>query len=327
LQYEDHLNHPDYFFCLFCTLLRAAPKIDRIAVDENSKSTILNVDSLPATGCDLLRQRGNSYVYYGKYRWGYDSLRFYIEQCAMQPNSKSEFSTITTSASGLAGIQEPPGSDTVYVWKEYKQWLKDVLNLNPYHQYFCTDVFEMASIYGSFSDTSNTISDWNALVTISKFAEDSLCPSWKQNFDDLIKRARHLQHKQWQDTVTDSLKTPLDTSLKSLDDLNLGYLRQYTNGVAALPSNNEEVISTLKAIKNPFDDEIELRYSLSNGSAIRIDVYDVLGKQMFADGQGYHSAGQSTVKIDSKNWMLGTYYARLTTSSNETKSIVLKLIR
>jgi hypothetical protein len=301
------------------------PKIDRIAVDENSKSSIINVDTLPATDCDMLAERGNSYVYYGKYRWGFDSLKYYIEQCAMQPSSESEFSHITTAAAGLAGINQPPGRDTVYVWKEYKNWLKSVLNLNPDHRYFCTDVFEMARIYTYFRDTSNILPDWGAAASILRFSQDSL--HCKGTEDYLLGQIRRAQYKIWKDSVRDSLKTPFDTSLKSLDELNLGFLRQYTNGVASMPSNNEKVISSFTAVKNPFNDEIKLQYSLSDDASIRIDVYDVLGKQMFADGQGYHSAEQSTIKINTKNWMAGTYYARLTTSSNETKSVVLKLIR
>ncbi len=288
--------------------------------------TPIVIDTLSSVDCDALAGRGNSYVYYGKYRWGYDSLKYYIEQCALQSNSRGEFSEITSAAQGLAGIGQPPGGDSAYVWKEYKMWLKSVLNLNPDHQYFCGDVFQLAAIYENFSDTSNTMPDWNAVVTICRYSEDSLnCGKSSSSSNEyLIKEARRIQHARWQDTVKDSLKTPLDTNLKTLDQLGLGYLRGYTSGVATTLPKNENTIANLSAIKNPFNDEVELQYTLNSGATIRIEIYDILGKIVWSDGQGYHPPNESSsVKIDTKNWSPGTYLARFSTFSNEVKTVKL----
>ncbi len=278
-------------------------------------------DTLSSFDCERLAERGDSYQHYGKYRWAYDSLKYYIEQCGMQEGAWSEFSSITIAATGLAGIGIP-GADTVFVWKEYENWLKSVLNLNPDKQYFCSDVFEVARAFEFFSESSNTSPDWNAAVSISRFAEDSLCPSWSSSFESLIKQARHIQHSLWQDTVQDSIKTPLDTTLKTLDQLGVGYLRQYSSGVAYIPKTSN-IIGKITASPNPFGDEVELQYSLNEGAATRIEVYDALGKLIWDNGQGYRALGKYSVKIPTKSWSSGTYYTRVLTVGGEVKTVKL----
>ena len=122
----------------------------------------------------------------------------------------------------------------------------------------------------------------------------------------------------------DSLKTPFDSTIPIIDQINHGWLRGFKLG-----ADNENLlfskdsIGNLIAEQNPFTDELKLKYSLLKPTVTKVDIHDALGRKLLSDGQGYLEPGDHILKINSSSWPSGTYYARIATLQGEMKTLRL----
>jgi hypothetical protein len=274
--------------------------------------------SSPAINCDSLYDVPNNYLFYNS-KIAYDTGKFYIEHCYDQPNSYHIFGTIYDACSQL----EYPDRDTE--WANLRAWLKSVAYLNSSQVYYCNDLNDYARTF-SHKDELGHPMDFKTAISIYEFLSDSLKCFGHSLVSDYINE----YHNYWKDTVKDSTKTPFDSSTYTLDQMGQGFIRGFENqnSVTAIEPISSNLIADFSAVQNPFSDEVELHYKLNRENLTRLEIYDVLGREIWSDGQGYHSPGTApSIKIDTKSWQAGTYYARLTTFSNETKTIVLKLLR
>ena len=80
-------------------------------------------------------------------------------------------------------------------------------------------------------------------------------------------------------------------------------------------------ISEAIVIPNPIKDEMELRYKLTEGALVKIEIYNALGKQMYSMAQGYKPKGDNLHHFDTRTWSSGSYYIRMTTLSGEVKTV------
>lgn len=276
------------------------------------------ITDLTKDECGVLEGKGQGYSGSMQYQKAYDTLKYFIEHCAMEEYSRMSFGTITSNAAVLN-----EGDNSIQI--EYREWLKSVLYLNPDSLYYCTDAFQIAATY-DFQDSVGGI-DGNAGVTVLKYLIDSSnCSFFHAAIDDLWRnQLRYWQIRHWRDTVTDSLKTPLDTGYTTIDALGLQILRGPMNSVTPDIHTplNKRPITEARAIPNPMKDEVELRYKLSEGALVKIEVYDALGKQMYSTAQGYKPEGENRLHLDTRSWSSGSYYARFTTLGGEVKTIKL----
>jgi hypothetical protein len=102
-----------------------------------------------------------------------------------------------------------------------------------------------------------------------------------------------------------------------------GLYRYPLSFVGVSPTANEPRIGELIALINPFTDVLQLKYDLDKSSVVRIDLYDLLGRSMYSEEQGYKQDGQHTLSLQSKGWSPGSYFVRLSTSTGEVKTIKL----
>jgi hypothetical protein len=248
----------------------------------------------------------------------YDTGKFYIEHCYADPQSYMQFGTIYSACQGLMGEHDT-------LWAQFRVWLKSVVYLNSNKSYYCGDLQAYGATF-SHKDELGDPMDFKTAISIYEFLSDSLKCFGHSSISAYIIE----YHNYWKDTVKDSIKTPFDSSTYTLDQMGQGFIRGFQNQTSVIgeQSISSNLIAGFSAVQNPFSDEVELHYKLNRENLTRLEIYDVLGREMWSDGQGYHSPGTApSIKIDTKSWQAGTYYARLTTFSNETKTIVLKLIR
>ena len=78
---------------------------------------------------------------------------------------------------------------------------------------------------------------------------------------------------------------------------------------SALPS--EPILD--RVYPNPLSDTATLRYALGERAALRVAVYDVLGREVARLADGFVPAGVHTVSIDARTWPSGVYVIRLET--------------
>lgn len=279
----------------------------------NNSPTILD---LSEERCWDLESKGNGYEHNGQYKKGYDTLRYFIEQCPYYPYAHTNFSNITSAVYELVAYKQESSVN-------YREWLKSVLYLNPDSGYYCSDAIEIAVSYLFKDDSSIVYGDESATV-FQFLADSSPC---KYVRDDLLRMqknlARNQQYKHWKDTVTDSLKTPFNPGFTTLEALNLTILRGFKNGVSIDITKpfQRNPISEAIVIPNPIKDEMELRYKLTEGALVKVEIYDALGKQMYSMAQGYKPKGDNLQHFDTRTWSSGSYYLRMTTLGGEVKTV------
>jgi hypothetical protein len=261
--------------------------------------------------CELLYGNAKLLKVNGKYQDAYDSMRFYVESCPTHYYVVSAFSSLT-------GSNDARTNDRIK-YSEYREWLKSVLYLNPDTAYYCADVVAILQTFFWFDDERGM--DVNGSNAVVKYLlENSRCPNAQQWLIDGYKANREQQLKIYRDTVQDSLKTPLDTTLPSLEELRLGILRGQT-GVVAAASNSVVRISSLTVERNPFTDEVALKVELNSSTMLRLDVFDELGRSVYGEGLGYKPKGDYRFPINGKSWASGVYFVRLSTSGGEMQTI------
>ena len=109
----------------------------------------------------------------------------------------------------------------------------------------------------------------------------------------------------------------------TLEALDLTILRGYKNAINADVTKplQRNPISEAIVIPNPIKDEMELRYKLTEGALVKIDIFDALGKQMYRMAQGYKPKGDNLQHFDTRAWSSGSYYIRMTTLGGEVKTV------
>lgn len=274
-----------------------------------------NPDGFPpvdSATCESIREQGASLDYNGRYRDAYDTLRFYVEHCYSIEEVWREFGDISGACLGMT-------QDGDTVWARYRGWLKDVLYLDPDSNYYCADLREYALSFAHRDEFGNS-PDFRTTLAIYQFLYDSSsCYGLRFEAQTILKQ----YHKIWRDSVKDTLKSPFDTTLPSLDQIGQTFLRGFSAGVAEGTEASSHSIGELRAEKNPFSGDAELAYTTNLPTVAKLEVYDALGHMLWTDGQGYLDPGEHHQRIPITGWGAGTFYARLTTLKGEVKTVKL----
>jgi hypothetical protein len=168
-------------------------------------------------------------------------------------------------------------------------------------------------------DELEDLPDHKTAISILTFVIDSshcsiLLPSLAGAWKDY--------YRIWKDTVTDSLKTPFDSTIPNIDQINHGWLRGFKAGVDNENSSFvKDALGNLLAENNPFADEAKLKYSLLKSVVAKVEIYDALGRKLWSYGQGFQEMGEHLLKINTSGWSAGTYYARVMTLQGEVKTV------
>jgi len=206
-----------------------------------------------------------------------------------------------------------------------REWFKKVLYYNSDTMYYCADVMEIAHTLAYFEGKGLDIL---GTLAIDKYLIDNhKCLSWYyiRNWESTYASAMAVVINTWRDTVKDSLKTPLDTTLPSIDELGLAILRGQ-NAVISRNTFGNVLINYFSATTNPFITETTLDFTLNRMSYIQLAIYDVLGRLVWGDGDGRGSsleAGEHAVHIDGKDLPVGILYARISTGFGEVRTVKL----
>ena len=276
-------------------------------IEQSAQSILID------TTCEMRRGIAYNLTHGGKYEEGYKAYQDYFEHCAIEPEARFQFNGI--------GSANAYRNNNLTRFAEYREWLKKVLYYNTTDLYYCADVGELLTTFYWFDDIRGK--DYNGSNTVLKYLiESGKCTKDSGDLAWLIEtyeENRQLQLQKWRDTVKDSLKTPIDTTLPSLEDLDLTILRGPNQG--AVSAIHEPRLDELIATRNPFTDVLELKYRLSKSGMVRIDVYDLLGRAVYGEGQGYKQDGKYMLSLQAKSWSPGSYYVRLSTPSGEVKTV------
>lgn len=76
---------------------------------------------------------------------------------------------------------------------------------------------------------------------------------------------------------------------------------------------------------NPFAEATTLRYTLPQAGPVRLEVFDLLGRQVAVVVDGVQPAGVHEVKLDGRNLSNGLYMVRLTTQAGTATRMVIRM--
>ncbi|HET9135984.1 MAG TPA: T9SS type A sorting domain-containing protein [Candidatus Kapabacteria bacterium] len=245
------------------------------------------------------------------YKMQYDTLRHYVESCALLDNDFSyhAFNDLNSDVSYY------DTQDTTR-FNKYRDWLLSVVFLNTINPgYYCACVGAMINTYqyGPYNYT-------NAPLAVMKFLLDnSNCKS--PGLQEFYNNTINSRHESWlskKDTTV-----PEDTTLPSLDDIGLGALLHH-NGVSPSTAPPQIYLASFTSSPNPFKNETHLRFHLNRMAYTTIGIYDVLGHQVWGDGKGRSlEAGDHEVVVDGSLLPEGSLYARIETGFGEVRTVKL----
>lgn len=269
----------------------------------------------PPDSCKLLAQwMAGQPMNRAEYKMQYDSLRHYIESCALldSANSFHAFSKMD------ADVQEYDLQDTTR-YDRYRYWLISIIYLNPNPNYFCACLLSIANAYaeGIYSNIQNT-----TLAVLKFMIDHKECSGFgiDQQYNQGIssRHATYLSEKEAGDT-----NAVEDTVLPTLDSIGLGFLLQHSGVNPIVPSSQIYLVS-LTSSHNPFMKETTLKFTLKQMAYIQLTIYDELGRLVWGDGRGSSlEAGMHSVQVDGTNLPSGTLYARISTGFGEVKTVKL----
>jgi hypothetical protein len=229
----------------------------------------------------------------------YDTLRLYIERCALDNISWYYFAKID-------GAVQFMSADTNR-FLPYRAWLISVLYLNTIQpEYFCACT---GSIYSTFQYGKYKIVGGLAIM-------DWLRKNHRECWDAVA-------DKQYADDSATAVQAGYDaTHLPSLDSLGLGFLLK--SGVPSPGTVGGNYLASFTSSPNPFINETHLRFHLNRMAYTTIGIYDVLGHQVWGDGKGHSlDVGDHEVVVDGSLLPEGSLYARIETGFGEVRTVKL----
>ncbi len=247
----------------------------------------------------------------------YDGYRAYMESCAYLSNSWTTFSDI--------GATNSDRNNDPYRNSEYREWLKKVLYYNLDTNYYCSDVSELLSTFSWFNDSRGR--DIRGALSVLYFlVESNKCRKATAYYDTVsIPATWRALHNIWQDTVRDPPAAPFDSTLPTLEDLDLGILRGPNSGIVAF--NNAvigPVISNLRALENPFTSETTIAFDCREAVALKFEVYDILGKKVYDGGSHIYDRGANKLVLSGEILASGILYARFSNPNGFVSTLKLR---
>ncbi|MEP7235199.1 MAG: hypothetical protein ABI778_07875, partial [Ignavibacteriota bacterium] len=178
----------------------------------------------------------------------YDAYKTYIEHCALLPNSWAVFIDV--------GGMNAKRNDDLHRHEEYREWLKKVLYHNLDTTYYCADVNQILHTLSWFNDQRGN-DDKGTLAILYFLVQTNRCPKATAYYDTVgIPAEWNDVYDKWGDTVVNPILSPFDSTLPSLDDLDLGILRGKPADVKKyFDSKYGAVFSNLITLDNPFSSE------------------------------------------------------------------------
>jgi hypothetical protein len=285
---------------------------------KNEMGSSISDDSAIQQECSRLYYVGKDYSYSnqsGYLKMGYDTLRHFIEDCATYPNvadgapAWGAFSRIDACVALM---------DTSNIrWLEYREWLKRVLYLSSDSMYYCSDVTSMLRTFSYVLPGRGP--DYNGLIAVFDYLiQSKRCPD---QIDYLLGQRAYYRDYQYEIWLSDTTKQ-FDTAAVSIDSIGFSILKGPQFGAVKNHPFQNAGIGEIRAKKNPFTNETTLETTISDAMMLRLEVFDVLGKQLYAENE-FFSSGDVKWKLDGKLLPKGSLYARVSTIGGAVKTIKL----
>lgn len=266
--------------------------------------------------CTQLINEADSFNEGHSYQKAYEAYKTYIESCAYLLNSWTTFSDV--------GTMNVKRTSDLSRNEEYREWLKKVLYFSPDTNYYCADVGEILTTFSWFNNIRGR-DHRGALAVLNFIVNTNRCPKLTAYYDTIgIPATWNQLYSAWQDSVKDSILTPFDSTLPTLEDLDLGILRGKPADVKNyFDKKYGAIISNIIALENPFSSETKINFTCREAAAIKMEIFDVLGKSYYKTEKVFEQ-GENQIILPGEGLPHGMLYARFSASDGTVKTIVLR---
>jgi hypothetical protein len=268
--------------------------------------------------CNEIFGYGKGAINFGHYKQGYDTLKYMVEHCA--PNNFWPYSQMAFSVmpSGLQYTDDPLRQT------KHVEWMKSVLYLNTINPvYYCEASEWIMRCIGE--DTANTGIDFNNMLAVAKYIlESGKCDfmrgTWEGWYEDYRRQQREAWVLSW---GVDTALHPLDTTIPTLEDLDLEILRGQQGSVASGESSAPSLLD-LRAATNPFSTATEIEYTLGNSAQVELSLFNALGQVVWSQPFGkVEDAATHKASIGGKGLQSGSYFLRVATLTGDVRTVKL----
>ncbi len=247
-----------------------------------------------------------------------DTMEHYVETCAKTDTQYQDGIGIVI---GEGNWDNGPGTN-----QSIRAFLESVMARDKSQEYLCGI---LGGIVQTYED--QIPSDYNDAVTVLDYIiccspcilRDSVAESsfWQDRAEQRIQ-----EDIVFQDTVRDSLLTPIDTSEPTMHDLGLDSLVQYFGELSVQNANVENIISnaTANPNPNPTGEGTVISFGISQEAYVKIELFDILGHEVGSAGfESLFEPGNKSVPLSLAGLPSGTYFARILTAYGEAQSVKL----
>jgi hypothetical protein len=284
---------------------------DKSKKKDQSKTQSIQTGS---SSCDNLYSKGMGLITDAAYLEAQDTLEDFINRCYSLSAAYQAFGNIATSVSG-------DGISGDAKWLTLRNWLFSVLYLNPDSNYYCGDAGALLSTFDYGSGSRGN--DLRGRVAVEKFlTQCGKCSYYTSTVPQSLPTLWRQIYKLWQDTVTDSLLTPFDSSVPTLQQIGFQLLLgpQYAavnDGV--IPSS---ILGAIGISPNPFMDNTVIDYTINVPATLTVEVYDQLGHRVTSPVPSvFTNNGEYSFTLSGSDIPSGNYYIRFSVPEGEVKTI------
>jgi hypothetical protein len=301
---------------LFTSIIRMSvslPVADLPTAGVSAKSQ--SVTDSPDT-CAYAVALGGSYIADQKWRPAYDTMHWYLQHCYYRGGYDAAW-TYFGSAAGEVTIHgsAPNGLMTQDSLLQLRAWLMSERHLNPGDGWYCDCIALLPDTWPG---------DFRVKLSVFKFLIDNpRCsgnPEWGRSYSII----RNDQKSVWADTDKSPNTDVFDSTLPSFNDLGLDSLLSDAAAGVHYEALGPQIILDAHLTANPFPQQTSLSVTTNREAYIHVEVFDLLGRQL--SGVGYSSVfepGTREVPLNLSQAPSGSYYLRLSTANNETRTMKL----
>ncbi len=205
-------------------------------------------------------------------------------------------------------------------WLAYREWLFSVLYLNPDTMYYCEDAGSLLGTFNYF-DGPRGFDQRGELAVVQYILNSGKCPYLRSRDSISTILLWREVHTHWMDTVADSMATPFDSTLPTLQQIGFEILLGPQYGVAhngVLPTS---VLGEIGVSPNPFVARTEVSYTINVPATLAVEVYDVLGNKVASPVPSVFTQNGYYTLMLGDQVTPGTYYVRFSVPEGEVRTL------
>ncbi len=281
------------------------------SLPRDSKTIVVDTSAVDSSTCYQLYVDGTEYQGEGAYLTARDTLRYVIENCHQYLAKQMPF-----AFGHLNGAESGIGTE----WLNFREWLFSILYLSPDTNYFCPAVDDLLSTFNY--TTGPRGDDMKGKIAVENFiVATGRCPLSASYYRSAMKLQWGAVHAKWQDTVKDTLATPFDSTLPTLQQIGFQILLGPQSGAVNYSSLPTTVLGSISASPNPFASEQMVAYTLNIPATLTVEVFDALGSKVLSQVPSVFTTNGDYTFTLGNSLPSGTYYVRFAVPEGEVKTI------